>query len=87
MGFHNYMYLSSFDIKKPPSSVETRTMIGGTNKNPIVAAKYIVETGIKNISIAPIIPDTNSSLKFIFLRYSKNVVDGSTSTVPLKHAS
>jgi len=61
------MYLSSFDIKKPPSRVETRAMIGGTNRSPIIAAKYIVETGIKNISIAPVIPDTNSSLKNVFL--------------------
>ncbi len=49
------MYLSSFDIKKPPSSVEARARIGGTNRSPIIAAKYIVETGIKNISITPII--------------------------------
>ena len=87
MGFHNYMYLSSFDIKKPPSKVEPRAMIGGTNRNPMIAAKYIVETGMKNISITPVIPDANSSLKFIFLRYPKNGADGSTSTAPLKHAS
>jgi hypothetical protein len=65
--------------------VEAIAMTGGTNSRQNITAKYIVDTGIKIESIKPIM--TGSSLKFIFLRNPKKGVDGSTNTLPFKHAS